>query len=461
MSPPSSPRCDPSALESSSRLLESVNQRQTARRPMDVAADAAAMQLQQSLPVPTTHRRLEEATLRQIQTATENPLQSLYSTLRDSYAVMPQFYQEQLRTELPALFPRNAERDVAALSLSPGLTTNFLDARNILARHAYSQRLQLLAQAELSYRRSIALPPPGASLGAQLNPARIPLTSPVPFQPQRVGLGQVQSLPGIPHALRVPSDTLMPPMWPQRTFPGASPPMPFNPYQTMGASIPRSEAEGRVTSVAGSARLPEKAMKDFNADSSSQASSLDEKIASLSHQRDSSPEDSKPKSFPSERSSLSLKGDCTSPREAYRVLQMLGSTLRSKADPFIDTASLPMANGPECKRVIRGTDVFFPDQLHMMLTELESDARHTNIVSFLPHGRAFRVHNKERFIAEILPKYFGGQGKWTSFLRQLKLYGFLRVGTGPDKVSFWACCHSIFALLLRLLTHKRVGSILP
>ena len=52
--------------------------------------------------------------------------------------------------------------------------------------------------------------------------------------------------------------------------------------------------------------------------------------------------------------------------------------------------------------------------------------------SWLPHGRAFVVKDQERLVKEILPKYFQGQTRWGSFSRQLQLYGFQRVVSGPD-----------------------------
>jgi hypothetical protein len=138
-------------------------------------------------------------------------------------------------------------------------------------------------------------------------------------------------------------------------------------------------------------------------------------------------------------------------------MKVLGTTLRSKKDPFIDVALLPVPEGPGENRVIRGSDRFFPDQLHSMLLEIEREGKYTNVVSFMPHGRAFRVHEKETFIKEVLPNYFGGQGKWTSFLRQVKLYGFLRISSGADCNAYY---HELFLRTKPELTKfmRRVGT---
>ena len=54
------------------------------------------------------------------------------------------------------------------------------------------------------------------------------------------------------------------------------------------------------------------------------------------------------------------------------------------------------------------------------------------VISFFSHGRAFGVQNPRRFVEEVMPKYFK-QSKISSFQRQLNLYGFRRLTTGPDK----------------------------
>lgn len=59
-----------------------------------------------------------------------------------------------------------------------------------------------------------------------------------------------------------------------------------------------------------------------------------------------------------------------------------------------------------------------------------------DIVSFYSHGRAFGVHDMERFIEEVMPKYFK-QSKWNSFARQLNLYGFMRLASGPDSGGYY------------------------
>jgi hypothetical protein len=49
-------------------------------------------------------------------------------------------------------------------------------------------------------------------------------------------------------------------------------------------------------------------------------------------------------------------------------------------------------------------------------------------------GDSFKVHDRERFVSDILPVYFKMR-TFESFQRQLNLYGFRRVKSGPDKGS--------------------------
>jgi hypothetical protein len=81
----------------------------------------------------------------------------------------------------------------------------------------------------------------------------------------------------------------------------------------------------------------------------------------------------------------------------------------------------------------------FPEKLHRMLCEVEMNGQ-GNIVSFFLHGRAFSVNNRERFVTEILPKYLG-LNHFSSFQRQLNLYGFVRIRSGPDKGGYY---HELF-----------------
>ena len=130
---------------------------------------------------------------------------------------------------------------------------------------------------------------------------------------------------------------------------------------------------------------------------------------------------------------------------ATKALETLGSRLRTSVDPYIDVSSIideqPAADeeARQAKRTRGGVTEPFPEKLHRMLADVQAEGL-TDIISFFSHGRAFAVHDMERFVAEIMPRFFK-QSKWNSFARQLNLYGFQRLLTGPDAGGYY---HELF-----------------
>lgn len=92
---------------------------------------------------------------------------------------------------------------------------------------------------------------------------------------------------------------------------------------------------------------------------------------------------------------------------------------------------------PEKRKGRTGT---FPQKLYQMLFDLEKQEGGTDIASFLPHGRAFAIHDSKAFVASVMPKYFR-MSRFSSFQRQLNLYEFGRVTEGPNKGSYY---HELF-----------------
>lgn len=64
----------------------------------------------------------------------------------------------------------------------------------------------------------------------------------------------------------------------------------------------------------------------------------------------------------------------------------------------------------------------FPAKMHDILSRKEFQS----IVSWMPHGRSWRIHKPQEFESYVIPKYFE-HVKYTSFLRQANGWGFCRI----------------------------------
>jgi len=87
------------------------------------------------------------------------------------------------------------------------------------------------------------------------------------------------------------------------------------------------------------------------------------------------------------------------------------------------------------------TKFAFPFKLHSILENSEASGQES-IISWLPSGKAFKIHKPKEFADAIMPQYFN-QTKYRSFQRQLYIYGFDRI---KDKASddYGAYFHELF-----------------
>lgn len=74
-----------------------------------------------------------------------------------------------------------------------------------------------------------------------------------------------------------------------------------------------------------------------------------------------------------------------------------------------------------------------------LLNECEAAGR-TDVVSWIANGRAFAIHKPDKFFKEIVPLYFR-QSRLSSFKRQLNLYGFELINSGPARGGYF---HELF-----------------
>ena len=77
--------------------------------------------------------------------------------------------------------------------------------------------------------------------------------------------------------------------------------------------------------------------------------------------------------------------------------------------------------------------VSFPIKLHQILSDTQTDL---SMISWLSHGKAWKVHSADRFEEEIIPRYFE-LTKFSSFTRQVNGWGFRRITRGADKGGFY------------------------
>lgn len=75
-----------------------------------------------------------------------------------------------------------------------------------------------------------------------------------------------------------------------------------------------------------------------------------------------------------------------------------------------------------------GVKMPFPCVLWNALHHIdEKEPELAEVISWLPDGKCFRVHDVKEFEDKVQAKFFGKQANYTSFRRQLNLWGFKRV----------------------------------
>jgi len=94
-----------------------------------------------------------------------------------------------------------------------------------------------------------------------------------------------------------------------------------------------------------------------------------------------------------------------------------------------------MDGNEECSNKKAKPSPLFPLKLYMVLDEAGKKGK-GNVITWLPHGRAFYIRNNDLFARQILPEYFKNC-KISSFYRQLNLYGFVRLTAGFDTGAYY------------------------
>jgi hypothetical protein len=77
----------------------------------------------------------------------------------------------------------------------------------------------------------------------------------------------------------------------------------------------------------------------------------------------------------------------------------------------------------------------FPSIVYDMLEDVADDPIRSLIVSWMPHGRSFRVHDGSRFETEVMPDYF--RERYASFRFLLEQWGFVGLRKGKDRGAYY------------------------
>ena len=112
--------------------------------------------------------------------------------------------------------------------------------------------------------------------------------------------------------------------------------------------------------------------------------------------------------------------------------------------PGVAAKPTPSPSSSNSKRVMAGFSAtssssvapsrggpLFPVRLHKLLED-ETRKGNTDIITWMPDGKSFKVYDKERFATLVMPIYFGSN-KYRSFQRNLNLWGFITTTSSASR----------------------------
>jgi hypothetical protein len=141
----------------------------------------------------------------------------------------------------------------------------------------------------------------------------------------------------------------------------------------------------------------------------------------------------------------------TTPAAAYQQQQQQNFTYyhdysRSKsATPSLTDAVARLSPPPRTASPLRVHKL--PSKLNAML----SDPEFNSIISWMPHGRSWKVHNAHLFLEQVIPRFFE-YTNYNSFIRLVNAWGFRRILKGPDRNSYY---HEVSSILLSVIDTTR------
>ena len=73
----------------------------------------------------------------------------------------------------------------------------------------------------------------------------------------------------------------------------------------------------------------------------------------------------------------------------------------------------------------------FPFALYEILDRAVEHG-YDDVVSWSPCGTTFKIHHRDAFVSDVLPRFFK-LSKYKSFSRQLNLWGYTCIESGPQR----------------------------
>jgi hypothetical protein len=113
-----------------------------------------------------------------------------------------------------------------------------------------------------------------------------------------------------------------------------------------------------------------------------------------------------------------------------RVIQVVKKQRIYMQHSYRDFSSVPSETNFEVSELI--SEMTFPQKVHHIL----SQEKYQKWVTWLPHGRAFRVNSAVNFEKYISQEYFGHK-RYSSFLRHLSNNDFRHISSGPDRNAYY------------------------
>jgi hypothetical protein len=126
-------------------------------------------------------------------------------------------------------------------------------------------------------------------------------------------------------------------------------------------------------------------------------------------------------------SSATTSGDGGGPRYVYRDFSHLPRDASS-----ID----PRTSGISEDGTALALDELRNSKLPAKLNHMLADPQNSHIISWMPHGRAWKILRPQEFTDRVLPRYFESVN-YNSFVRLINAWGFRRFTTGRDSNSYY------------------------